>query len=187
VLDEATTTTVSIDATAVAPLDAIGVVPLDATAPATSTSEDKIDSSTPPTGAADQSADAVQTHALTDPLDPKVSECEVVEESSTSLPSVATRRYEEYHVLKLLKVLHVYARYRTITGDLLPEYVDFFGKTLLGETSVKKFQDTVLGSLRSAQNYLDDVSELSACTHRVSVMCVVVWVARPRFFSPSQL
>lgn len=138
------------------------VAPLDATATVTL---DLIDASTPLIDVTALSTDAAVPTLVAPTVEPaedasfEVPEGGSVEEISTSPPDAAaeTRRYEEHHVLKLLKVLHVYARYRAITGDLLPEYVDFFGKTLMGETSLKKSQDTVLGSLRSALNYLDDV------------------------------
>lgn len=38
---------------------------------------------------------------------------------------------------KLLKVLHVCARYQRCSGKQLPDTIDFFGKTLLGMTSIK--------------------------------------------------
>lgn len=38
---------------------------------------------------------------------------------------------------KLLKVLHVCARYQRCTGKQLPDTIDFFGKTLLGMTSIR--------------------------------------------------
>jgi hypothetical protein len=140
------------------------VAPLDATATVTSASLDLIDASTPLIDVTALSTDAAVPTLVAPTVEPaedasfEVPEGGRVEEISASPPDAAaeTRRYEEHHVLKLLKVLHVYARYRAITGDLLPEYVDFFGKTLMGETSLKKSEDTVLGSLRSALNYLDD-------------------------------
>lgn len=140
------------------------VAPLDATATVTSASVDLIDASTPLIDVTALSTDAAVPTQVAPTVEPaedasfEVPEGGRVEEISASPPDAAaeTRRYEEHHVLKLLKVLHVYARYRAITGDLLPEYVDFFGKTLMGETSLKKSEDTVLGSLRSALNYLDD-------------------------------
>lgn len=38
---------------------------------------------------------------------------------------------------KLLKVLHVCARYQRCSGKQLPDTIDFFGKTLLGMTSIR--------------------------------------------------
>ena len=141
------------------------VAPLDTTATVTSASVDLIDTSTPLIDVTALSTDAAVLALVSPTVEPaedasfEVPEGGGVEETSASPPDATaeTRRYEDHHVLKLLKVLHVYARYRAITGDLLPEFVDFFGKTLMGETSLKKSQDTVLGSLRSALNYLDDV------------------------------
>ena len=149
VVVEATTETASTDVTVEAPLDA--------TVEGTSTS------AAPQVDSTALSVDAAVPTPVAPTVEPVDSSLEVPEGGVEQIPasppaavSAETRRYEEHHVLKLLKVLHVYARYRAITGDLLPEYVDFFGKTLMGETSIKKSHDTVLGSLRSALNYLDD-------------------------------
>ena len=134
--------------------------PLDATVESTSTSVELIDAVAPLVDATALSVDAAVPTPVAPTVEPVDASLEVpeggVEHTPPAAVSAETRRYEEHHVLKLLKVLHVYARYRAITGDLLPEYVDFFGKTLMGETSIKKSHDTVLGSLRSALNYLDD-------------------------------
>lgn len=149
VVVEATTETASTDVTVEAPLDA--------TVEGTSTS------AAPQVDSTALSVDAAVPTPVAPTVEPVDASLEVPEGGVEQIPasppaavSAETRRYEEHHVLKLLKVLHVYARYRAITGDLLPEYVDFFGKTLMGETSIKKSHDTVLGSLRSALNYLDD-------------------------------
>lgn len=153
VVVEATTETA---ATTDVPVEA----PLDATVESTSTSVELIDAVAPLVDATALSVDAAVPTPVAPTVEPVDASLEVpeggVEHTPPAAVSAETRRYEEHHVLKLLKVLHVYARYRAITGDLLPEYVDFFGKTLMGETSLKKSHDTVLGSLRSALNYLDD-------------------------------
>ena len=155
VVVEATTETATTDVPVKAPLDA--------TVEGTSTSVELIDAAAPLVDATALSVDAAVPTPFAPTVEPVDSSLEVPEGGVEQIPasppaavSAETRRYEEHHVLKLLKVLHVYARYRAITGDLLPEYVDFFGKTLMGETSIKKSHDTVLGSLRSALNYLDD-------------------------------
>jgi len=58
-------------------------------------------------------------------------------------------------VRKLLKTLHVCLRYRETTSKPLPEKVDFFGKTLLGQTSISGFEETLNNSTKSAGFYLD--------------------------------
>eukprot|EP01031_Cornospumella_fuschlensis_P046368 gene46368-56779_t len=61
----------------------------------------------------------------------------------------------EAPVRKLLKALHVYERYKSVTGQSLPENVDFFGKSLLGLTSIGAFNDSLSNSTRYALLYLD--------------------------------
>ena len=61
----------------------------------------------------------------------------------------------ECKVKQLLKVLHVCLRYKDSTGRNLPEKLDFFGKTLLGQTSISGFEETLINSTRSAGFYLD--------------------------------
>lgn len=63
--------------------------------------------------------------------------------------------------LKLLKVLHVYTSYSRVTGAPLPQNLDYFGKTLLGLTSVAGFAQTLQLSRRSAQLYLDVSNDTS--------------------------
>lgn len=58
-------------------------------------------------------------------------------------------------VRKLLKTLHVCLRYKETTSKPLPEKIDFFGKTLLGQTSISGFEDTLNNSTKSAGFYLD--------------------------------
>ena len=58
-------------------------------------------------------------------------------------------------VRKLLKTLHVCLRYKETTLKPLPEKVDFFGKTLLGQTSISGFEETLNNSTKSAGFYLD--------------------------------
>ena len=60
----------------------------------------------------------------------------------------------EIPLKKVLKALHVHARYELKTGKQLPVTVDFFGKALLGMTSIRSFPDTLDASLRSAGLYL---------------------------------
>jgi len=62
----------------------------------------------------------------------------------------------ESKMKQLLKVLHVCLRYKDSTGRNLPEKLDFFGKTLLGQTSICGFEETLINSTRSAGFYLDD-------------------------------
>lgn len=61
----------------------------------------------------------------------------------------------ELALRKILKVLHVYQRYQSVTTNSLPESVDFFGKTLLGLTSITPFYETLNSSLKSSAKYLD--------------------------------
>ena len=51
-------------------------------------------------------------------------------------PSQILEQSEKF-LLKLLKVLHVCSRYEQSVGKSLPPSVDFFGKTLLGMTSIR--------------------------------------------------
>ncbi len=68
----------------------------------------------------------------------------------------------EAGVRRLLKVFHVCLKYTGVTGKPLPVNLDFFGKTLLGQTSISGFEDALNGSLRSVGLYLN-----------VSVVCRV--------------
>jgi hypothetical protein len=54
---------------------------------------------------------------------------------------------------KLLKLFHICARY---PGDRLPADVNFFGKCLMGETSISGFKETLQECTRKAELYLDD-------------------------------
>lgn len=60
-------------------------------------------------------------------------------------------------VHKLIKTLHVCSRYQSITGTSLPADVDYFGKCLLGMTSIGDFQDALQQSVRNATLFLDPV------------------------------
>jgi len=62
----------------------------------------------------------------------------------------------EKQFMKLLKVLHVCFRYSEVTGKPLLDNVDYFGKTLIGQTSISGFQSTVENSLRSVGLYVND-------------------------------
>jgi hypothetical protein len=61
----------------------------------------------------------------------------------------------EERITKLLKALHVYQRYKDVTGNNLPDTVDFFGRTLLGLTTISRFQDTLNHSLKVTGYYLN--------------------------------
>ena len=54
----------------------------------------------------------------------------------TPSPSQILLQSEEL-LRKLLKVLHVCSRYQETVGKPLPASIDFFGKTLLGKTSIR--------------------------------------------------
>lgn len=60
----------------------------------------------------------------------------------------------EASVRKLLKLFHVYQKYEGVTGRQLPSNVDFFGRTLAGQTSIAPFEEALSGSLRYAGVYL---------------------------------
>lgn len=62
----------------------------------------------------------------------------------------------EEKVNKLVKALHVYQRYKEVTGRNLPDNVDFFGRTLLGLTTISGFSDTLQHSTRVTGYYLND-------------------------------
>lgn len=89
------------------------------------------------------------TESLSEPS--TVNEIEVVEPVKVSEASMSVEELS----LKLLKVLHVYTSYSRVTGNPLPQNLDYFGKTLLGLTSVAGFAQTLLLSRRSAQLYWD--------------------------------
>jgi hypothetical protein len=65
------------------------------------------------------------------------------------------RNGSEVVARRLLKAVHVYTSYHSVTRRVLPAGIDFFGKTLLGLTSVAGFAPTLQQSLRSASLYLD--------------------------------
>ena len=56
---------------------------------------------------------------------------------------------------KSLKILHVYSRYKQKTNCELPPNLDFFGKSILGLTSILKFEDSLESSFRILDTYLD--------------------------------
>lgn len=56
---------------------------------------------------------------------------------------------------RMLKFFHVYSKYSSATGKELPPHIDYFGKALLGQTSLQAFGDALSDSLRMANMYLD--------------------------------
>jgi hypothetical protein len=70
---------------------------------------------------------------------------------------------------KILKALHVCARYDQTTGRVLPPTVDFFGKALLGMTSIRSFPETLDMSLRSAGYYLNVSWNRTVCPVIISL------------------
>eukprot|EP01039_Chlorochromonas_danica_P009992 gene9992-11050_t len=87
-------------------------------------------------------------------------QCTVMETFGLSSPDLAEPACAEpvnidVQLKKVLKALHVYQRYKDVTARALPESVDFFGKTLLGLTSITPFPDTLNSSVRVANLYLD--------------------------------
>ena len=75
-------------------------------------------------------------------------------EETPALPPVDFKEVVHQFITKLLRALHVYERYKDVTSKQLPDTVDFFGKTLLGLTSITSFQDTLNNSLRVANFFL---------------------------------
>jgi hypothetical protein len=55
----------------------------------------------------------------------------------TTLSASVVLEQSERLLKKLLKVLHVCARYQMCTGKTLPPTIDYFGQTLLGMTSIR--------------------------------------------------
>lgn len=70
-------------------------------------------------------------------------------------PQVDLKAFLEVSLERFVKALHVYERYENVTSNPLPDNVSYFGKTLLGLTSISSFQETVNNSLRTATFYLD--------------------------------
>mmetsp|Transcript_14422 Transcript_14422/g.15090 ORF Transcript_14422/g.15090 Transcript_14422/m.15090 type:complete len:592 (+) Transcript_14422:65-1840(+) len=61
------------------------------------------------------------------------------------------------HLIKLLKLFHVCSRYSTLSGgNVLPPDINYFGKCLLGETTVDSFTKALNQSVRNAELYLDE-------------------------------
>jgi hypothetical protein len=79
----------------------------------------------------------------------------------------------EGKIRKILKVLHVCAKYEHILGRKLPGEVDFFGKSIQGLTSVSSFSDAFDGSLRSVGYYI----------HVSFVVTSTTFTHNPSFFS----
>eukprot|EP00599_Poterioochromonas_sp_BG-1_P015958 CAMPEP_0173157972 /NCGR_PEP_ID=MMETSP1105-20130129/16001_1 /TAXON_ID=2985 /ORGANISM="Ochromonas sp., Strain BG-1" /LENGTH=744 /DNA_ID=CAMNT_0014075655 /DNA_START=50 /DNA_END=2284 /DNA_ORIENTATION=+ len=78
-------------------------------------------------------------------------------DAETVKANEAKKRQEfEDKISKLLKALHVYQRYKDVTTRNLPDTVDFFGRTLLGLTTISGFQDTLNHSNKVATYYLND-------------------------------
>lgn len=83
--------------------------------------------------------------------------------SSSSSNPEAVALILEASVHKLLKVFHVCLKYKDVTGRSLPSNVDFFGKTLAGQTSIAPFEEALSGSLRCAGVYLSVSSVACMC------------------------
>lgn len=77
-----------------------------------------------------------------------------ISETSNDHIKEQNNAFVEEKVKKLLKPLHVCLRYKDTTSKVLPEKVDFFGKALLGQTSICGFEDTLTNSARTAGYYL---------------------------------
>ncbi len=75
--------------------------------------------------------------------------------SPTSLAPEAYLPYVENSLKQVLTMLHLCAKYEHLSGKKLPLEVDFFGKSILGMTSILSFHDTIAQSTRMAGLYLD--------------------------------
>jgi len=69
----------------------------------------------------------------------------------------AIQRAVEKSTSRLLKALHVFRRYTDYTGCKLPDEVELFGMSLLGQITVSSFEDRLAQSVRTAGLYLDPV------------------------------
>jgi hypothetical protein len=79
-----------------------------------------------------------------------------LKKSAEDVPVASTApHYDLDSISKLLKVLHVYTSYQLKTDRVIPPPLDYFGKTLLGLTSIAGFGPTLQLSVRSASIYLD--------------------------------
>lgn len=67
------------------------------------------------------------------------------------------QRAVEKSTSRLLKALHVFRRYTDYTGCKLPDEVELFGMSLLGQITVSSFEDRLAQSVRTAGLYLDPV------------------------------
>ena len=67
----------------------------------------------------------------------------------------AIQRAVEKSTTRLLKALHVFRRYTDYTGCKLPDEVELFGMSLLGQITVSSFEDRLAQSVRTAGLYLD--------------------------------
>merc|ERR1711991_447090 len=71
--------------------------------------------------------------------------------------AVCTEHIIEANTSKLLKALHVFRRYSDYTGQKLPDEVELFGMSLLGQITVSGFNDRLEKSVRTASCYLDAI------------------------------
>lgn len=61
------------------------------------------------------------------------------------------------HLIKLLKLFHVCSRYSNLSGGIpLPADINYFGKCLLGETTLDSFTKALNQSVKNAELYLDE-------------------------------
>lgn len=70
------------------------------------------------------------------------------------VPEIDLKEAFNQFIERLIKALHVYERYTHVTSQPLPDTVMYFGRTLLGLTSISSFQDTLNNSIRVAGFYL---------------------------------
>jgi hypothetical protein len=89
------------------------------------------------------------------PPPPPAQNSVAVVESEAGASSPQQLQSAEEFARKLLKALHVCARYEPSMRKPLPANVDFFGKSLLGLTSISGFSDTLSGALRSVGYYVN--------------------------------
>jgi len=94
-------------------------------------------------------------------------------QSSSLIPDLSTEISNgvNYSLQKLFLALHVYSQYKEKTGKDLPENVDYFGKSLLGLTSILGFRETVDKSVQAATIFLD-----VSCGVPTSIFLVLLYI-----------
>ena len=78
-------------------------------------------------------------------------------------------------IKKLLKALHIFYNHKgsNTNNSKLPDEIELFGLTLLGQTYLGNFEDRLANSVRIAQLYLDVSIHLFIFNNWVKLICVV--------------